>query len=50
MPALILSFISLGAACFQTNYLLGEQHNAVMNDHPDGKYDGGEQWGYGHTS
>ena len=37
VPALVLSFISLGAACFQTNYFLGEQHNAIMNVGPDGE-------------
>ncbi|KZV71867.1 hypothetical protein PENSPDRAFT_650291 [Peniophora sp. CONT] len=37
VPALVLSFISLGAACFQTNYFLGGQHNAVMNVGPDGE-------------
>ena len=31
VPALCLSFIPLIAACFQTNYYLGKQQNAVMN-------------------
>ena len=31
VPALCLSFIPLAAACFQTNYYLGKQQNAVMN-------------------
>jgi len=36
VPALVLSFIPLTAACFQTNYFLGTQQNAVMNVAPDG--------------
>ncbi|VDB82796.1 unnamed protein product [Peniophora sp. CBMAI 1063] len=43
VPALVLSFISLGAACFQTNYFLGGQHNAVMNVGPDGEAIGNDQ-------
>lgn len=35
-PALALSFIPLMAACFQTNYYLGKQQNAVTNVGNDG--------------
>ncbi|KAL1712895.1 hypothetical protein EV715DRAFT_259012 [Schizophyllum commune] len=35
-PALVLSIIPLIAACFQTNFYLGKQQNAVMNVAPDG--------------
>ncbi|KAH8829601.1 major facilitator superfamily domain-containing protein [Flagelloscypha sp. PMI_526] len=37
VPALMLSFIPLIAACFQTNFYLGEQQNAVMNVGTDGR-------------
>ncbi|KAG7088741.1 hypothetical protein E1B28_012709 [Marasmius oreades] len=37
VPALWLSVISLVAACFQTNFYLGKQQNAVMNVAPDGE-------------
>ncbi|KAK1220327.1 hypothetical protein PQX77_016922 [Marasmius sp. AFHP31] len=37
VPALWLSVISLIAACFQTNFYLGKQQNAVMNVAPDGE-------------
>ncbi|KAL0578567.1 hypothetical protein V5O48_003417 [Marasmius crinis-equi] len=37
VPALWLSLISLVAACFQTNFYLGKQQNAVMNVAPDGE-------------
>ncbi|KAF5366833.1 hypothetical protein D9758_006517 [Tetrapyrgos nigripes] len=36
VPAVALSFIPLIAACFQTNFYLGKQQNAVMNVAPDG--------------
>ncbi|TRM65005.1 major facilitator superfamily domain-containing protein [Schizophyllum amplum] len=35
-PALVLSIIPLFAACFQMNFYLGKQQNAVMNVAPDG--------------
>ncbi|KAL1744126.1 major facilitator superfamily domain-containing protein [Schizophyllum fasciatum] len=35
-PALVLSVIPLVAACFQSNFYLGKQQNAVMNVAPDG--------------
>lgn len=35
-PALVLAFIPLIAACFQTNYYLGKQQNAVTNVGNDG--------------
>uniref|UniRef100_A0A0B7K121 Major facilitator superfamily (MFS) profile domain-containing protein n=1 Tax=Bionectria ochroleuca TaxID=29856 RepID=A0A0B7K121_BIOOC len=35
-PALALAFIPLVAACFQTNYYLGKQQNAVSNVGNDG--------------
>lgn len=35
-PALALAFIPLVAACFQTNYYLGKQQNAVTNVGNDG--------------
>lgn len=35
-PALALAFIPLVAACFQTNYYLGKQQNAVTNEGNDG--------------
>ncbi|KIK69351.1 hypothetical protein GYMLUDRAFT_80634 [Collybiopsis luxurians FD-317 M1] len=38
VPALALSFIPLVAACFQTNFYLGKQQNAVMNVAPDGSH------------
>lgn len=37
VPALCLCFIPLIAACFQTNFYLGEQQNAVMNVGRDGR-------------
>ena len=37
VPSLCLSFISLFAACYQTNFFLGKQHNAGTNIGPDGK-------------
>lgn len=36
VPALALSFIPLVAACFQTNFYLGKQQNAVTNVGNDG--------------
>lgn len=42
VPALWLSGISLVAACFQTDFYLGKQQNAVMNVAPDGETVGGE--------
>ena len=36
VPALGLAFIPLIAACFQTNFYLGKQHNAVTNVGNDG--------------
>ncbi|KAJ2955573.1 hypothetical protein NQ176_g11392 [Zarea fungicola] len=36
-PALALAFIPLVAACFQTNFYLGKQQNAVTNVGNDGK-------------
>lgn len=36
-PALGLSFIALIAACFQTNYYLGEAQNAVTNTDTAGR-------------
>ncbi len=36
-PALALAFIPLVAACFQTNYYLGKQQNAVTNVGNDGR-------------
>lgn len=38
VPALGTSFIPLIAACFQTDYFLGRQQNAVMNIGPDGSH------------
>jgi hypothetical protein len=35
-PALAISFIPLIASCFQTNFYLGKQQNAVMAVAPDG--------------
>lgn len=35
-PAVALAFIPLVAACFQTNYYLGKQQNAVTNVGNDG--------------
>lgn len=35
-PALALAFVPLVAACFQTNYYLGKQQNAVTNVGNDG--------------
>lgn len=40
--ALGLSFIPLIASCFQTDYFLGRQQNAVMNVGPDGTPLGGK--------
>ncbi|VDB83410.1 unnamed protein product [Peniophora sp. CBMAI 1063] len=45
VPALVLSFITLGAACFQTNYFLGEQHDAVTGTDPGGEVTGNQQEG-----
>ncbi|KIY53783.1 MFS general substrate transporter [Fistulina hepatica ATCC 64428] len=38
VPAFFLSFIPLVAACFQTDYYLGKQQNAVMNVGVDGRH------------
>lgn len=36
VPATALAFVPLFAACFQTNFYLGKQQNAVTNVGPDG--------------
>lgn len=36
-PALALAFVPLFAACFQTNFYLGRQQNAVTNMGNDGQ-------------